>query len=816
MPALRTSAQVPFWRIARMPRLLLRQGLLVALGALIVSACTGAESRKASFVAQGEKNMAAHEWQKARLDFRNALQIDPKDQAVQLLAARAAERAGEYDEAAGRYRALLEQDKASVPARTALGRLYAGGGLAAEAIKLAEEGLATHPDDAGLLTVRGVARAMRGDLTGAQQDAEVAIARAPASADAATLLASLYQRQGRTAEAIDLLERAAAASPDDVELRAIVAQALAGVNRHGDAERHLLEIVKIEPRVLKHRYRLAQFYVLQKQTDAAEKTLRAAVEAAPGSVEAKLALANLIAAQRSFDAGEKGLKEIIASDPNNLALQLGLGQFYEAHQRPAQADEAYARVADAAGTSAQGLLARNRRAALALAANNIVEGARLIEEVLGASPRDNEALTMRASVALARGDTTTAISDVRAVLRDQPNAPALMRTLAAAYAANGDAALAEETLRAAIRANPSDIPSRLALADLLMKSGRGEEAQPVADQLVAEQPGDIRSIEAAFRVQVQRRDFTAARGSAQQILRLRPDLPAGAYLLGLVDEVEGKLGTAREQFERASALAPAAVEPIAAIARVELAQRSAARALARVEQALRAAPASSGLLSLKAEILLQMRRYEESAVAAAQAISRAPSWWVGYHDLARAESGRGRPEAAVAAYVRGLESTQQAPALIQQLAALRERMGNVDGAVELYENWLKRDPGSLVASNNLAMLLLSHRASDPGSVDRALEHARRLEKSTQPEFLDTLGWAHYLHGDYAAAVAVLQRAVNSAPDAPGFMTRLGLAQLRAGRRDEARSTLQRALASRREFAEAAEAKAALQELDAGH
>lgn len=94
-----------------------------------------------------------------------------------------------------------------------------------------------------------------------------------------------------------------------------------------------------------------------------------------------------------------------------------------------------------------------------------------------------------------------------------------MRTLSAAYAANGDVALAEETFTRR-SAHPDYIPSRLALADLLM-SGRGEEAQPVADQLVTEQPGDVRSMEAAFRIQVQRRDLQAAQ-SAQQILEMRP------------------------------------------------------------------------------------------------------------------------------------------------------------------------------------------------------------------------------------------------------------------------------------------------------
>jgi len=793
----------------------LRQGVFVVVAALLMSACTGAESRKASFVSQGEQHMAAHDWQKARLDFRNALQIDPKDQKVQFLAAQAAEHAAEYNEAANRYRALLEQDKNNIPVRAALGRLYAGGGLTAEAVKLAEDGLAAHPDDPSLLTVRGVGRLMRGDTVGATQDAEAAVARAPTDADTAALVAALYQRQGRSDESLVVLQRAVAASPDNVGLRLILAQALIGTNRGEEAEKELLEVVKIEPRELKHRYRLAQFYVLQKNVDAAEKTLRSAVATAPDDVEPKLALANLIAAQRSFETGEKSLRELVASDPKNLVLQLGLGQFCETHQRPALAEEVYRKVVAAGGTNAQALTARNRLAALALEANRSADASALIDEVLKASPRDNDALTMRANIALARGDTTNAIADLRAVLRDQPNAPGPMRALAAAYAANRDVGLAEETLRTAMRANPNDIQTRLALADLLVKNGRGEEAKPLSEQIVSDQPGDVRAVEAAFRVQVQRRDFIAARKSAQQILALRPDLPAGDFLTGLVDEAEGNLDAARAAFDRASKLAPGAIQPVAAAARVDIAQHQEQRALARVDQALAAAPVSSGLLGLKSEILAQLRRYDESVELANRAIARAPAWWVAYDDLARAELGRGRQEAAIAAYQRGIEATQSAPPLVLQLADLLERLGRVDQAAGLYEVWLKREPGSEVASNNLAMLLLAHKSADYASLDRALDLARRLEKSTRPEFIDTLGWVHYVRGEYAPAVEVLQRAVAAMPDAAVFRAHLGLAQFHAGQRDAAKDNLRRALATAANYPEAADAKAALAQLSGG-
>src|ERR1044071_1293835 len=101
-------------------------GLVVLCSGL--ASCTGAEARKASFIQKGEAFMAERNYAKARLEFRNALQIDPDDSRVQTLAARAAEETGEVREAAGLYRAALK-DPANLEARAGLAKLFVFGGV---------------------------------------------------------------------------------------------------------------------------------------------------------------------------------------------------------------------------------------------------------------------------------------------------------------------------------------------------------------------------------------------------------------------------------------------------------------------------------------------------------------------------------------------------------------------------------------------------------------------------------------------------------------------------------------------------------------
>jgi tetratricopeptide (TPR) repeat protein len=396
----------------------------------------------------------------------------------------------------------------------------------------------------------------------------------------------------------------------------------------------------------------------------------------------------------------------------------------------------------------------------------------------------------RAGIELEKGAATRAIADLRAVLRDAPASAQAMRLLARAYEVNHDVGLAEETLRGAIRTNPNDVQTRLALAQLLVRIGRGDEAQPVADQAVKDRPSDIRSLQAAFYVQVARRDLTGASSSAASIVALRPDLPDGYYLKGLVDETEGKHADALAAFEKASAMAPTAIDPVAAAVRIDFAQHQGERALSRVGEALAKAPKNAALLDLKGLVMLQLKRNDEAAAVLGEAVAAGPGWWVAQRDLALAEIARGRNEAAIEAYQRGIESTGYSPELLTQLGGLFERLGRTNDGIALYEGWLKRDPESEVAANNYAMLLVNYRARNQGSLQQAAALTERFRKSSQPQYLDTYGWVRLLNGDIATALPALERAASALPGDPQVRAHLGLAQYRAGRPDAARRNLE--------------------------
>src|SRR5580700_10169178 len=89
-------------------RLTLLAGLLVTTA--LLGGCGNAQSRKAGYVRHGQQYYAAGDYDKARVEYRNAAQIDPKDAEIRYLLGQVAEKTGDLRDAVGQYRAAVSQN----------------------------------------------------------------------------------------------------------------------------------------------------------------------------------------------------------------------------------------------------------------------------------------------------------------------------------------------------------------------------------------------------------------------------------------------------------------------------------------------------------------------------------------------------------------------------------------------------------------------------------------------------------------------------------------------------------------------------------
>lgn len=788
--------------------------VVAALGATLLGGCSGREARKEQALAKGQQYLAEQDYPKARVEFDNALQIDPNDADALYLLGVAAEKSGDLRTAARGYRAALNVDAKQSDARAALGKLYAFGGLAKQALDLVKPGLATDPGHAGLLTVRAAAEVMLGDEDAALADASAVVAAHPDDEQAIALVAGIYRNRKEFPKAVQLLEGAVGRLPSSADLRTVLAQIYASAGDPAKAEAQLLRVVELRPDDAASRQRLAGFYASNGRLDEAERTLRELVERDPESVADKLTLVDFLAARRSFDAAEHELVEFVHQAPKDPQLRLALGRFYEANHRPKDAERTYREVVDAEGEDAAGTTARDRLAALLVKTNRAEEGEKLIEQVLAKSPRDNEALILRAGLEMSKHRVQEAITDLRAVLRDQPDSAAVLRALAQAEAENDQPDLAREDYQHAIEANPADQSVRVELAAYLGRQGETDDARRLLKAVLDAQPDNLAALETQFKVQATASDWKGAEATAEAVRKLDPERPTGYYLEGERSEAAGDLKTAAGRYGVALEKSPGAAEPLVALTRVLLRSGDRAAARARLDQVLKKFPGHSVALNLLAELELSDKKPDEARAAAERAIKAAPSWWVPYRTKALALLAAGQTDAAVQAYVDGMKATHDAAGLGVGLAELYQHVAQPEKAIAVYERLHDANPSSEPVSNNLAMLLATYR-HDQTSYARAYDLVRVFRDSEKPAFLNTYGWVRYRQGQVDEALTYLRRAASAAPDDPVMRYHLGMALLADGDTAEARAALETAVHSDKPFAGKDEARDALQKLNRG-
>ncbi|HEY4340742.1 MAG TPA: tetratricopeptide repeat protein [Steroidobacteraceae bacterium] len=779
--------------------------------AMLISGCGGAKSRLASHMKRGRDYFQNDDFAKASVEFRNAMQIDPKDAHARVMAAQTAEKMGQVRGAYGLLHSVVDDHPDDVEARTVLGRLLVSVGDPKQGLEIIKPALVAKPDDASLLAIRSAARSNLKDAAGARADANRALAIDPKNEDAIDLRAGLYSQDGDLPDAIKLVSNAATAQPKVVGFHQVLISLYEASKQPQLIEGQLRTLVKLKPQQLNYRTQLAVFLTRAKQLDEAQKVLEDAVKALPRSDEAKLLRVQFLVQQRSHDAGEKVLRQYISADSDDYTLRLALGTLLQSFGEADKAVLVYADIVKSAGTEANGLVARDRLAAIAVQQKHEPDAQRYLAEVLKVSPRDNDALGIRGQLALEHGDSTSAIADFRALLRDQPRSVPINRLLAQALISHGEMALAEEPLRTAMSAAPADASVRVALAELLFNLQHQDSAFTVLEDGIKAAPTDNVLNEAVVRAYLAQKNLVAAGKAAEAYRQAKPDGAAPYLLSATVARADNRLDDAQALLEKALSVQPRAYDVLSQLVLLQAQRGQAAKAVSRLQGLLGADPKGALIPNLLGEVYLQQKQYKPAQQILGVAISNQPRWWMPYRNLAIARVGTDDMTGAIEAYQNGLKVAPTESALLAELGALYQRVGKVDEAQKLYDSWVSQDPKSQVAANNLAMLLVSYH-TDKASLDRAQVLTAGFASATNADLLDTAGWVQFKRGEFTQALPVLQRAAALMPQSHEVHYHLGMAELRSGQTDRARTDLESALAGSSRFFGDEDARAALASL----
>lgn len=764
-----------------------------------LSGCGGKEERLGSHMQKGRDFFAQGNLEKARIELKNVLQIEPKHGEAYYLAGQIEERQRNMQKAFINYQKAVELDPGNLGAKASIGRFYLFAGDLPKAEQFARDILAARPTDAAGLTLLGGVLAQKKDLAGATDAAKQAIAHAPTHAEAYGLLAGLLSGQGKPAEATAALEQGIAAAPDKPELRLALASLAMTQDVPETAAAQYRELVKLEPANRDYRVGLARLQAAGNDLPGAEKTLRDAIQAEPGDDLRYVFLADFLVANGRSEQAAKELAAAVEATPEAYRLRFSLAGLYLSQGKPDDAARVYDSVITRDKLGPDGLRARNQLAMLRVSQDKRDEAARLTGEVLKENPRDNDALLLRARMALASGDALAAIADFRSVLKDQPTSTEVLAGLARAHMANNEPEMAVETIGKAAALNPKDSAARLMMAEVKVATGDRKAAM---DDVAAVLKADARSYQGLLlkaSIESAAKDWRAAERTLVSLAGFYPTDSQANYRLGTVQQALRKLDAALASYELALSLRPGAIEPLTGIANVRVAQAHPERAIQRVSQELAREPNNFAVHVLLAKLQERAGKSTDAEASLRKAVEIEPRFPATHIELANFYAARKDGVREAEAIAAGLKALPGNATLELRLADHLARVGAFERAIAQYETVLKQQPGNEVAINNLANLLLDTR-SDKVSAERALQLSQRFSNSANLAYLDTYGWASVRAEHYQEGIAALRKVIHRAPDVPVFQYHLGAALLHSGDSAAATPFLRKAISAREDFA----------------
>ena len=481
-----------------------------------------------------------------------------------------------------------------------------------------------------------------------------------------------------------------------------------------------------------------------------------AVELDPGYVPALIQRGQIFVLAKDFEAAAKDAEAALAlapQDPDALMLRAALRK----------------RNGDDAGAEA------DTNAALA------------------ASPGHPAASALLAVMRYERGEKEAAIAALEAGIAAHPEVPALQVLLARYHHETGNVQGAIDTLRALALANPGDAGYQNRLATYLVQQGREDEAEQALRAALAAAPEDFARQQALITL-LGRRGGVDAALSEVAALREKNDSNAlrfaEAGLLRAAQRAEPAEQTYRDIIEASGGQGPDAIKARNALAAMLAAER-ADEAAVLIAAVLEESPTEPDALQLRAALALRNGQPDQAIGDLRTVLSEYPDRVAAQRLIGQAHAAKGEAALAQDAFEQAVRMAPSDPTAYLQLAELRVRNGDNDGALLALEGLLEKVPDNEAAQQAIARIQFS-------SQDwKALgETAARIQETRPAHPLGYYlnGLVLQRQGDHAQAIKAFEQALEVSPKAIEPIIALARSQLALDRADLAEQRVREVLA----------------------
>ena len=751
-----------------------RKKLLFLACALALQGCGDPENRSEEYLTSAKSFYEQENYDKAKLELKNALQINDKSAEAYYYLALVSEKEERWKEVYNALQQAVKFDPTNKDARLKLTRLYIMSGYLDQAKIEVDFLLAEGSNDSDVIALHGVLLLKNGETDAALVEANKALLLNPSHIESVGLVIGAYLEQQDYKAAETKINNALVESPDEVEFYLLKLQIYMESKDPVLIEKTYQTMIAKFPERHDLSYALAQFYVFRKRDSDALGLLENVVEKNPSLLKPKLILVDYLL-QKDIKSAEGRLNEFIKTHPGESDLYFKLANLYILDKRFEEARVPLNWVVEHNGNSEKGMKAKTTLAKFAVQDGDKDKALGMINEVLAIDSRNYDALILKARMSLADGSQDDAIVELRSISRDYSKSDEALVLLGQAFAMKGSPELAEENFRKALDLNPANFSALMPVVTRMIKSNDMARAEERLKTALKSQPNHQGALQALAQIRLVKKDWTGS----QKIADMMEKSPQGEngkgmshYLKGQISQGQGAFEKAIEEYEIALSDIPGLAGALDRMAQSyeKLEKRDVMHVY--LDEFIAKNPKLYFAVLLKSQLFSMDEDWDKSIVMLNKGIAQWPKAPIFYETLAAIHLNNNEKGKAVMAYQSGLEKTSGDEKLGGLLAAMYEKDKDYDNAVKVYESVIAKNPKADVITNNLVSLLLDH-YSGKEHIDKAVRLSKRFSSSDNAYFLDTYGWSLFKSGDVKESVLVLEQSVSKSPKVAVFKYHLG-------------------------------------------
>ena len=635
----------------------------------------------------------------------------------------------------------------------------------------------------------------------------------PTSVEAYHLLSGIQIAERDIDSAIETLNKAISLDNKNIKTYISLARLYLKQKSVDKAENAYMSAISHDPSSREAYMGLARLYGAQKKWNKAETLLKGMLETPGIEVQKYTDLARFYQGRRQFDLAEKYFQEAILKGEDLVEPLINLAEFYT---RMGKQDKAIVTMRNALSKQPKNPLILTGLAQIYLHFNKVDEAEKAVNRALSIDRDYTDALFQQGKVLMAKENYKEALNRFDQIISmNQVNAKAYYyRALciknrgasdrpeqkifrAAAGMLNNPQEFEKDQIKgnllAAITVDPTLLDARLNLMEMYILEKNVEKAREQMEEIFKLSRPNIRIMTLLSGLQLIEGDIKGAENILKSIIQVNPDFIPAYIRLGMLYRSTDKPELALEYFQKAFNKNPNQIGLVRIMAEIYMGQEKYIQALDMVSKMEKdSSPSRIPFFeNIQGEVYLANNQPEKAFNSFSKSVEKAPKFITPKMHMAKILSHNGEYSKALELYKDVETINPKHTEALFLIGFIHDTLGDQNQAELYYRKVLELESEHLDAANNLAFIL----SEKKDSTDEALRYASiaRDKAPKNPNVLDTIGWVYYQKGNYLNALSELEESLKINPDSALACFHYGMALYRNQEFEKARVYFKKAL-----------------------